>query len=164
VLATLDALQALSLTSALPGYVLVLLSCLNSLLRTSLRDEPRQGLNTMSWFRRYVRPTVLPSDVSGSSVHIQQGRHPLLEAQGGTVIPNDVQLGCTATSAASTDDRDGASDDVRVLVVSGPNMGGKSTYVRQAALLVIMAQCGCFVPAGSSPPFVSLFRCARARE
>ncbi len=69
-------------------------------------------------------------------------RHPVverrLEEQGaGRFVPNSLHL-CAAS---------GEADGPSLLLITGPNMGGKSTYLRQAALLVIMAQCGCFVPA-----------------
>ncbi|HLJ41717.1 MAG TPA: DNA mismatch repair protein MutS, partial [Candidatus Acidoferrales bacterium] len=70
---------------------------------------------------------------------IAAGRHPvietLLETRGERFVPNDLYL-----------------DDVTqpILIITGPNMGGKSTYLRQAALIVIMAQIGCFVPAAEA--------------
>ena len=90
--------------------------------------------------RGYVRPEI---DASGILEFIG-GRHPVierrLEDQGaGRFIPNSLHL-CAGDLAAG-----GPS----LLLITGPNMGGKSTYLRQAALLVIMAQCGCFVPAES---------------
>ncbi|TMJ13309.1 MAG: DNA mismatch repair protein MutS [Bacillati bacterium ANGP1] len=79
---------------------------------------------------RYARPQL----VEGRVLRIAEGRHPTVEqAIGGKqFVPNDVMLGA--------DDRD-------ILIVTGPNFGGKSTYIRQAALIVIMAQIGSFVPA-----------------
>ena len=90
--------------------------------------------------RGWVRPQV---DSSGILEFIA-GRHPVverrLEDQGaGRFIPNSLHL-CAGDTAAS---------EPSLLLITGPNMGGKSTYLRQAALLVIMAQCGCFVPAES---------------
>ena len=90
--------------------------------------------------RGWVRPQV---DASGILEFIG-GRHPVverrLEDQGaGRFIPNSLHL-CAGDTAAS---------DPSLLLITGPNMGGKSTYLRQAALLVIMAQCGCFAPAES---------------
>ena len=78
----------------------------------------------------YVRPQVDESGV----IDIAQGRHPVVEKMLGGVrfIPNDVLV-----------DRDSA----QVLIITGPNMAGKSTVMRQVALGVIMAQAGCFVPA-----------------
>ncbi|KAJ2242057.1 MutS protein msh4, partial [Coemansia sp. RSA 475] len=67
------------------------------------------------------------------SINIIQGRHPVLEAVGREVVPNNV----STVSATFT-------------VVSGPNMGGKSTYLRQIIYMAIMAQIGCLVPAQSA--------------
>ena len=78
--------------------------------------------------RRYSRPTI----VGGSSLAIESGRHPIVESYGGLdYVPND-----TSADAQS-----------RFLLITGPNMGGKSTYLRQTALIAILAQMGSFVPA-----------------
>jgi DNA mismatch repair protein MutS len=87
--------------------------------------------------RAWVRPEV---DASGV-LEFVGGRHPVVERRleeqgGGRFVPN-------ALSLASSEDASGPS----LLLITGPNMGGKSTYLRQAALLVILAQCGSFVPA-----------------
>jgi DNA mismatch repair protein MutS len=70
--------------------------------------------------------------------HIEQGRHPVVEAavrgRGETFIANDCELGA-------------AGDVGRILLVTGPNMAGKSTYLRQNALIAVLAQAGAFVPA-----------------
>jgi len=84
--------------------------------------------------RGWVRPQMEDSGV----LEFAQARHPVVERRmeesgGGRFVPNSVFLDAEAGPA--------------VLLITGPNMGGKSTYLRQAALLVIMAQCGCFVPA-----------------
>jgi len=76
----------------------------------------------------YSRPEIVDSD----EVYIQQGRHPMVEHQSRPFIPNDLYLNTT------TD---------QLLILTGPNMGGKSTYLRQTALIVILAQIGSFVPA-----------------
>lgn len=78
----------------------------------------------------YIRPTVDSSYL----IDIQDGRHPVIEnaCQGSKFIPNDTIL----------DD-----DKNRLMLITGPNMAGKSTYIRQVALIVIMAQMGSFVPA-----------------
>jgi DNA mismatch repair protein MutS len=82
--------------------------------------------------RGYVRPAF----VEGSSLDIVDGRHPVVEALlGSTFVPNDLHVHET---------------DTRFVLLTGPNMGGKSTYLRQAALLVILAQIGSFVPARSA--------------
>ena len=82
---------------------------------------------------RYVRPVVDLSD----RLEIRSGRHPVVERmQGGELfVPNDVDLNCR---------------DRRVAVITGPNMAGKSTYMRQVALIALMAQTGSFVPAESA--------------
>ena len=78
----------------------------------------------------YVRPTV----TQGDGIVIKKGRHPVIEntIADGRFVSNDVYI-----------DRDNAS----MLLITGPNMSGKSTYMRQLALIVLMAQAGCFVPA-----------------
>jgi len=83
--------------------------------------------------RSYVRPRVNDSDV----IDIQAGRHPVLDCtmQDERFVPNDTLL-------------DG--DENRMMIITGPNMAGKSTYIRQTALLVIMAQMGSFIPAASA--------------
>jgi DNA mismatch repair protein MutS len=76
----------------------------------------------------YVRPEL--DDAPG--LEIIAGRHPVVEAKiGEPFVANDVRL----------------EHSRRLLVITGPNMGGKSTYMRQTALIVVMALCGCFVPA-----------------
>jgi DNA mismatch repair protein MutS len=94
------------------------------------------SLAHMAALRNYCRPQFDDS----SDIEILEGRHPVIEQQelaGGTerFVPNDLFL----NSATHT-----------ILVLTGPNMGGKSTYLRQAALTVIMAQMGSFVPARSA--------------
>jgi len=84
--------------------------------------------------RGWVKPEVEESGV----LEFVGGRHPVVErrleeAGSGRFVPNAVHLDADAGPA--------------VMLITGPNMGGKSTYLRQAALLVVMAQCGCFVPA-----------------
>lgn len=83
---------------------------------------------------RYVRPTIDESEV----LDIKQGRHAVIETQlpiGEQYVPNDVYL-----------------DTVRqqVMMITGPNMAGKSALLRQTALIVLLAQVGCFVPAESA--------------
>jgi len=78
----------------------------------------------------YCRPEITDSPI----LDISEGRHPVLEQQQGTerFVPNDTLLDCT---------------EKRFAVITGPNMAGKSTYIRQVALLTLMAQMGSYVPA-----------------
>jgi DNA mismatch repair protein MutS len=78
--------------------------------------------------RNYCRPVLTEDD----EIYIRTGRHAVIEATGERFIPNDAYLN------NSTD---------RLLIITGPNMGGKSVYLRQAALIAILAQIGSFVPA-----------------
>lgn len=80
----------------------------------------------------YVMPTVDLSD----KIEICDGRHPVVEKtlKNELFVPNDTKLDC---------------NENRFLIITGPNMAGKSTYMRQVALIVIMAQIGCFVPASA---------------
>ena len=79
--------------------------------------------------RNYTRPRI----AEGGETRILEGRHPVVEDldRAGPFVPNDAILG----------------QDSRILIVTGPNMGGKSTYLRQVALITLMAQIGSFVPA-----------------
>ena len=90
------------------------------------------GLAQVAVDNGYVRPVVDEGDV----ISIRDGRHPVVERvmPTGRYIPNDVEL----------------SGDSRVLVITGPNMAGKSTYIRQVALITLMAQVGSFVPAAEA--------------
>jgi DNA mismatch repair protein MutS len=82
--------------------------------------------------RGYVRPAV----DEGDAIRIEAGRHPVIEtSQAEPFIPNDLELDAAAN---------------QILIITGPNMGGKSTYLRQAALIVLLAQMGAFVPAKSA--------------
>jgi DNA mismatch repair protein MSH6 len=89
----------------------------------------------------YARATILdcPPDAS-PSIKVVQGRHPCVEKTltSGEFVPNNVSLGVDSTSNGP---------GPRVLLLSGVNMGGKSTCLRQTCLISIMAQVGCYVPA-----------------
>jgi DNA mismatch repair protein MutS len=90
------------------------------------------ALGELASRRNYCRPTVDESDTLG----ITGGRHPVIEVtSAGTFIPNDTHIDCR---------------DDQILIITGPNMGGKSTYLRQVALISIMAQMGSFVPASAA--------------
>lgn len=89
-----------------------------------------QSMATVSARNRYKRPVL----TDRYDLRIRQGRHPVVEAvmRDGTFIANDTLM---------------MGDDGSMLLITGPNMAGKSTYMRQVAILCIMAQIGCFVPA-----------------
>lgn len=86
---------------------------------------------TVSAENNYVRPVLDDSKI----IDIREGRHPVIEKQlpaGESYIPNDLFLD---------------NDDQQIIILTGPNMSGKSALLRQTALIVLMAQTGCFVPA-----------------
>jgi DNA mismatch repair protein MutS len=78
----------------------------------------------------FARPDFVPA----TGIAIRGGRHPVVERQVDAFIANDLDV----------------SPDRRLLVITGPNMGGKSTYMRQAAVIALLAYCGSFVPARSA--------------
>ena len=85
----------------------------------------------VSQLQHYVRPVVDDSEV----IDIKQGRHPVIETQlpiGEQYVPNDVLLD---------------TEHQQIMMITGPNMAGKSALLRQTALIVLLAQIGCFVPA-----------------
>ncbi|MES2504576.1 MAG: DNA mismatch repair protein MutS [Myxococcota bacterium] len=87
--------------------------------------------------RRYVKPELLPAEQN--CLEIQSGRHPILEAlhlkKGESFVPNSVALN---------------ADNRQILLITGPNMAGKSTIMRQVALIQLLAQAGSYVPADSA--------------
>jgi len=90
--------------------------------------------------RGWVRPEISDDGI----LRIEAGRHPVLEEllPAGTLVANDLALAARPPEAPP-----GATGLPSMLLVTGPNMGGKSTFIRQAALVAIMAQAGSFVPA-----------------
>ncbi|MFN2426589.1 MAG: DNA mismatch repair protein MutS [Candidatus Binatia bacterium] len=90
------------------------------------------GLAETAHQRGYVRPELH----DGYELDISGGRHPVVEARlDSAFVANDCRLG---------------GDSRMLMVITGPNMAGKSTYLRQTALIVLLAHCGCFVPATSA--------------
>ena len=102
--------------------------------RVVARMDCLQSLARIATERRYVRPEVDDSTI----IDIKQGRHPVIETLmpiGEEYIPNDVRLD---------------QEEQQIIVITGPNMSGKSALLRQTALIVLMAQMGSFVPAKSA--------------
>ena len=101
-----------------------------------------QSFATVSEQRHFVKPELTTDN---HSLDIKDGWHPVVEKVMGkqSYIPNDIKM----------------DDDLDVLLITGPNMSGKSTYMRQLALTVVIAQIGCFVPAKSAkmPIFDQIF-------
>ncbi|MGD2145468.1 MAG: DNA mismatch repair protein MutS [Anaerolineae bacterium] len=97
--------------------------------RTLARLDVASALAEVAVSNRYVRPALIDEDV----LDITAGRHPVVETtqRDEPFTPNDLRL----------------NDVERILIITGPNMAGKSVYLRQAALIVLMAQIGSFVPA-----------------
>ena len=119
-------------------------AAVRALARGVARLDVACALAEVALARGYVRPRLDRSP----RLLIREGRHPLVEAAleaagaegaagggAGRFVPNDLDL---------------SADGAQVLVLTGPNMAGKSTYLRQAALIVLMAQCGGFVPAAEA--------------
>ena len=98
------------------------LDCLASLARAALKD-------------RYIRPVI--ENQKNGHISIKDGRHPMVEhaLKREMFVPNDTELN---------------HRDQEIMVITGPNMAGKSTYMRQVAVLTIMAQVGSFIPARSA--------------
>ena len=113
------------------GFVARHLAAIQRDARASADLDCLQSMARIAQERKYVRPTVDDSTV----IDIRQGRHPVIETLmpvGEEYIPNDVRLD---------------NDDQQIIVITGPNMSGKSAILRQTALIVLMAQIGSFVPA-----------------
>jgi len=102
---------------------------LQGLADTIAQCDCLAGLAYIANRRSYIRPKL----TTGTELVIQDGYHPVLaEMLGAEFIPNDISLG---------------NESGDVMIITGPNMSGKSTYIRQTALLVLMAQAGSFIPA-----------------
>ncbi len=104
--------------------------------RTVALADVLASLAEVAITRRYTRPRL----TDGSDIVIAQGRHPVLETvlPIGEYVPNDVRLDTAGSSGA------------QVVILTGPNMAGKSSYLRQVALICLLAQIGSFVPAADA--------------
>lgn len=87
----------------------------------------------VSYMNNYIKPKITNND----EIIIKNSRHPVVELvlEEELFVPNDIHLDC---------------NENQMVIITGPNMAGKSTYMRQVALIVLMAQIGCFVPADSA--------------
>ncbi|MEZ6056523.1 MAG: DNA mismatch repair protein MutS [Planctomycetaceae bacterium] len=120
------------------------------------------SLATLATSRDYCRPVITEAPI----LEIREGRHPVLDRlkPGGAFVPNDVHLhdgSATAISESNAETCEGLlanaesspvvkpNGPAMLALITGPNMAGKSTYIRQAALLTILAQIGSFIPARS---------------
>lgn len=120
--------------------VLGYLAPLRNLTQSLAYTDALLGLAKAAYDQSYVQPTFNNNRI----VDVMGGRHPVVERElSGNFIKNDVRL----------------NDSARLIVLTGPNMGGKSTYLRQVALISIMAQMGSFIPAtaGTLPIFDRIF-------
>ena len=114
-----------ALLDALQPHVPALLECAATLAELDVLTSQAIRLRNHNW--------VLPEYTDSTGIDIRAGRHPVVEAQTAQFIPNDTQL----------------SPARQMLLITGPNMGGKSTYMRQTALITLLACCGLPVPADS---------------
>ncbi|WP_208592628.1 DNA mismatch repair protein MutS [Gracilibacillus suaedae] len=105
---------------------------LQKLAETLSEIDVLQSFATVSEENNYVRPNF----TKDHHIYLEESRHPVVEQvmKGEQFVPNTIEL----------------ADDKHLLLITGPNMSGKSTYMRQLALTIIMAQVGCFVPAQSA--------------
>ena len=116
------------------GYIRTTLKTLQTSAMTVARIDCLQSFARIACERRYVRPVL----DEGKRIEIKQGRHPVIETTmpvGEEYIPNDIML----------DDK-----QQQIVMITGPNMSGKSALLRQTALIILMAQIGSFVPAKSA--------------
>jgi DNA mismatch repair protein MutS len=119
--------------SAVKQAVLDHIPAIQAAARHLARVDVLLNLAEVADHNRYVRPAITDSGV----IHIEEGRHPVVEQMmsGERYVPNSIRLD---------------NEENQVLLITGPNMAGKSTVLRQVALISIMAQIGSFVPAQSA--------------
>lgn len=112
---------------------------LQNLARIISELDMMQSFAKVSNENKYVRPILNNENI----IDIKNGRHPVIELTIDNYVSNDVKM----------------NDDDFILLITGPNMSGKSTYMRELALIAIMAQIGCYVPASSAslPVFDAIY-------
>ncbi|WP_163102294.1 DNA mismatch repair protein MutS [Peribacillus alkalitolerans] len=127
----------LSIREEVKGYI----PRLQRLARTISEIDVLQCFATISETRKYVKPTF----TDDRTIFIEDGRHPVVEKvmKSQEYVPNDCYM----------------NSEREILLITGPNMSGKSTFMRQVALTAILAQAGCFVPASKAvlPVFDQIF-------
>lgn len=115
---------------------------IQSLAKAVAKVDVLQSFAEVSETYNYVKPTY---HTDSQDIVIESGRHPVVEKvmNDQSYVPNDIEM----------------TNETDILLITGPNMSGKSTYMRQLALIVIMGQMGCFVPAShaSLPLFDQIF-------
>lgn len=115
---------------------------IQSLAKAVAKVDVLQSFAEVSEAYNYVKPTY---HTDSQDIVIESGRHPVVEKvmNDQSYVPNDIEM----------------TNETDILLITGPNMSGKSTYMRQLALIVIMGQMGCFVPAShaSLPLFDQIF-------
>jgi DNA mismatch repair protein MutS len=106
------------------------------------------GLAEVAELFGYVRPRL----TEAPELEIREGRHPVVERMlgAGRFVPNDTQLAAGSSAAQTAGSGRGEREMARLWVITGPNMGGKSTVMRQVALITILAHVGSFVPAAEA--------------
>lgn len=121
----------LALFEEIKKYLYDNISCLRALAKVIAEADCFYSLAIAAVNGNYVRPKIVSS---GEAMHIEKGRHPIVEQNipSGSFVPNNVLLG---------------GQGPQIMIITGPNMGGKSVYLKQTALITIMAQMGSFVPA-----------------
>lgn len=104
---------------------------LQAIAKTISEIDVLQSFSTVAEENNYVRPTLIDENI----IDIRENRHAVVEkVMSSEYVPNDIIM----------------DENTNILLITGPNMAGKSTYMRQLAITVIMAQIGCFVPASSA--------------
>ena len=124
----------LSIFEEIKKYLYDNLDLLKTLAKILAQSDCYYSLAVAAANGNYSRPQILPAP---EPMHIEKGRHPMVEQNipSGSFVPNSILLG---------------GQNAQIMIITGPNMGGKSVFLKQTALITIMAQMGSFVPAASA--------------